>query len=72
MQQLQARRTRSGQIVGVSDAMTIADLVGEMVELLGPNGDSAHARVLSAGRPFEQGGRDLAYAYVRFLTEDAA
>lgn len=66
MQTFQARRaTRSGALVVVADPTTARDLVGELVDLLAPDGSTAHGRVASVGRSYvDATGSERAYAYI--------
>ena len=66
MQTFEAKRTKAGALFIATDPMTARDLVGELVQLLAPDGSTAaYGRVRSTGRTYTTpDGRDAAYAYL--------
>ena len=60
-----ARRTRNGSVVVVTDPTTARDLIGELVDLIGPDGTVAHGRVAAVGRTWaDTDGTTRVYAYI--------
>ncbi|MBT0993917.1 hypothetical protein KIN34_06405 [Cellulomonas sp. DKR-3] len=76
MQTFPAKRaSRTGALVVVTDPATAAALVGQLIELVAPDGSTAHGRVTGVGRTWTTpDGRDAAYAYLdpASITADVA
>ncbi|MCR6647289.1 MAG: hypothetical protein NVV70_03785 [Cellulomonas sp.] len=59
------RATRSGALVIVTDPDTARSLVGELVELVGQDGATAHGRIATTGTTWvDENGAARTYAYV--------
>lgn len=65
MEQFEARRTKAGALVACGPAPDVAAAVGELVELVAPNGATAYARIRSTGRIWTApDGHERCYGYV--------
>lgn len=65
MWQFAARKNRHGQGVAVGSAGDVAAAVGELVELIAPDGQHAYGRIRSTGRAWAgPDGTPSAYGYL--------